>query len=57
MIGLIAIDGRCRGVWLGSARERIVAAATVFATGGAAALWSRTTNPAGATGGGLLLPI
>jgi L-aspartate oxidase len=27
----------------------------VLATGGAAALWSRTTNPAGATGGGLLL--
>ena len=33
----------------------IAAAATVLATGGAAALWSRTTNPAGATGGGLLL--
>ena len=27
----------------------------VLATGGAAALWSRTTNPAGAVGGGLLL--
>jgi L-aspartate oxidase len=35
--------------------ERIIAGATVLATGGAAALWSRTTNPAGATGGGLLL--
>ena len=33
----------------------IVAGATVLATGGAAALWSRTTNPAGAIGGGLLL--
>jgi L-aspartate oxidase len=29
--------------------------ALVLATGGAAALWSRTTNPAGAVGGGLLL--
>ena len=34
---------------------RIDAPATVLATGGAAALWSRTTNPVGATGGGLLL--
>jgi L-aspartate oxidase len=33
----------------------IVAGATVLATGGAAALWSRTTNPAGAIGTGLLL--
>jgi L-aspartate oxidase len=29
--------------------------ALVLATGGAAALWSRTTNPTGAQGGGLLL--
>ena len=33
----------------------IASGAIVLATGGAAALWSRTTNPAGATGGGLLL--
>jgi len=33
----------------------IAGAAIVLATGGAAALWSRTTNPIGATGGGLLL--
>ncbi len=31
------------------------ARAVVLATGGAAALWSRTTNPAGAVGSGLLL--
>jgi L-aspartate oxidase len=31
------------------------APAVVLATGGAAALWSRTTNPSGATGSGLLL--
>jgi L-aspartate oxidase len=33
----------------------IAARAVVLATGGAAALWSRTTNPPGAIGGGLLL--
>jgi L-aspartate oxidase len=33
----------------------IAAAAIVIATGGAAAMWARTTNPAGATGSGLLL--
>ncbi len=35
--------------------SRIHARAIVVATGGAAALWSRTTNPPGAVGGGLLL--
>jgi L-aspartate oxidase len=35
--------------------QQIRAAAVVLATGGAAALWARTTNPAGATGSGLLL--
>jgi L-aspartate oxidase len=33
----------------------IDAAAVVVATGGAAAMWARTTNPAGAIGGGLVL--
>ncbi len=33
----------------------IAARAIVVATGGAAAMWQRTTNPAGATGSGLLL--
>ena len=33
----------------------IAADAIVIATGGAAAMWQRTTNPAGATGSGLLL--
>ena len=55
VVGLIAGDGRCRGVWVGQEREPILAPATVLATGGAAALWARTTNPLGATGGGLLL--
>ncbi|MEO6857246.1 MAG: FAD-dependent oxidoreductase [Solirubrobacteraceae bacterium] len=35
--------------------EQLRSRAIVLATGGAAAMWSRTTNPAGATGGGLLL--
>jgi L-aspartate oxidase len=45
---------RCFGVRLEDGTE-LASAATVLATGGAAALWLRTTNPAGATGGGLLL--
>jgi len=51
---LLVADGRCRGVVLDDGR-RIEAGATVLATGGAAALWARTTNPPGAVGGGLLL--
>lgn len=51
---LLVGDGRCRGVVLddGSTLET---GATVLATGGAAAVWARTTNPPGAVGGGLLL--
>jgi L-aspartate oxidase len=45
---------RCVGVRLEDQTE-LLSAATILATGGAAALWSRTTNPLGATGGGLLL--
>jgi L-aspartate oxidase len=44
-------DGeRCHGVL--TEAGRIAAAATVLATGGAAALWRRTTNPWGAIGAG-----
>ena len=47
-------DGeRCHGV-IGNTGP-IAAAATVLATGGAAALWSRTTNPRGAIGAGPVL--
>ncbi len=53
-IAVLTAQGRCVGVRLASGRE-LRARATVLATGGAAALWARTTNPAGATGGGLLL--
>jgi len=54
VLSLLTADGRCTGVMLDDGRL-LHAPATVLATGGAAALWSRTTNPAGATGGGLLL--
>jgi L-aspartate oxidase len=47
-------DGaRCHGVL--SDGGPIASAATVIATGGAAALWSRTTNPRGAIGAGPVL--
>ncbi len=51
---LIGEDARCIGVRLEDGAT-LAAPATVLATGGAAALWARTTNPAGATGSGLLL--
>ena len=59
VVGVIVIDGRAAGVFLedeGTGQGAVVAsAAVILATGGAAALWARTTNPSGATGGGLLL--
>ena len=51
---LWCVDGRCRGVACNDGRV-IAARATVMATGGAAALWARTTNPPGSQGVGLLL--
>src|SRR6202042_198134 len=47
-------DGRARAVALDD-DSLISSNAMVLATGGAAALWARTTNPAGAIGSGLLL--
>jgi L-aspartate oxidase len=44
----------CAGVRLADG-EQLASAAVILATGGAAALWARTTNPLGATGGGLLI--
>jgi L-aspartate oxidase len=51
---LITADGRTVGVRLEDGRA-IRARGTILATGGAAALWSRTTNPPGSFGSGLLL--
>jgi L-aspartate oxidase len=47
-------DGRCVGVVLEDGRA-ISARATILSTGGAAALWARTTNPPGSLGIGVLL--
>ncbi len=54
VVSLLEHEGRCVGVVLDDG-EVLQAPATTLATGGAAAMWSRTTNPTGATGGGLLL--
>jgi L-aspartate oxidase len=45
-------EGRCAGVVLEDGRA-VAARATILATGGAAALWSRTTNPPGSLGIGM----
>ena len=51
--GLWLSDGRCVG--LVSDRRTLPARAVLLATGGAGALWQRTTNPAGAVGDGIAL--
>lgn len=56
---LVVGEAGCVGVELSDLesgrRWRVSAAAVVLATGGAAALWRLTTNPAGATGDGVAL--
>lgn len=55
---LLLADGRCAGALIGGEGDtprRVLARATILATGGAAAIWQRTTNPLGATGSGLTL--
>src|SRR2546423_907754 len=49
-------DGRCAGLICHDGTA-VAARAVVLASGGAAALWSRTTNPPGAFGSGLLLAL
>jgi L-aspartate oxidase len=51
---LLTHDHAVHGLQLDDGRT-IAARATILATGGAAALWSRTTNPPGSFGSGLLL--
>lgn len=51
LLGLATASGRCVGAL--TSRRRIAARATLLATGGAAALWERTTNPPGSVGEGM----
>ncbi len=51
MLSLWRDDDRCVGVV--TDRRTVAARATLLSTGGAAALWERTTNPAGAVGEGM----
>ncbi len=51
---LLRVEDRCRGLVCEDGRA-IAAGAVVISTGGAAALWARTTNPPGSQGIGLLL--
>lgn len=60
--GITILEGRCIGIRVEPARESslerggtVLAAGTILATGGAAALWERTTNPPGAIGAGMTL--
>jgi L-aspartate oxidase len=53
-VAVLSAEGRCAGLRLHDGRL-VSARGVVLATGGAAALWSRTTNPPGATGAGMLL--
>ncbi len=51
MLSIWRDDERCVGVV--TDRRAVAARATLLSTGGAAALWERTTNPAGAVGEGI----
>jgi L-aspartate oxidase len=51
---LLQTDGRVSGVVCDDG-QAVAARAVILASGGAAALWSRTTNPPGSYGSGLLL--
>ena len=51
MLSVWRDDERCVGIV--TDRRAVAARATLLSTGGAAALWERTTNPAGAVGEGM----
>jgi L-aspartate oxidase len=59
-MSLAVSEGRCVGVHAQDAAGRTLAVrtrGTILATGGAAALWARTTNPRGAIGAGMTLAL
>ncbi|HEY3188895.1 MAG TPA: FAD-binding protein, partial [Solirubrobacteraceae bacterium] len=59
-VSLAVGDGRCVGVHARDAEDRplaVRARGTILATGGAAALWARTTNPPGVVGAGMTLAL
>ena len=53
--GLVVVDDACRGVF--TADGVYAAVTTLVATGGAGALWGRTTNAQGATADGIVLAM
>jgi len=53
--GLVVVDGVCGGVFTGDGI--FSAGTTLVATGGAGALWGRTTNALGATADGIVLAM
>jgi L-aspartate oxidase len=53
-VGMWTVEGRCAGLVCDDGRA-VASRAVVLATGGAAALWARTTNPPGAIGAGMVL--
>ena len=57
MLELIADGGDCAGAWLLGHDELrpLRAGMTLIATGGAGALYARTTNPPGALGDGIAI--
>ena len=59
-VSLACHDGRCVGAHARDADGKqlaVRARGTILATGGAAALWARTTNPAGVVGAGMTLAL
>ncbi len=55
---LLVHDGRCAGAWFTSGRDpsrRVLATATLLATGGAGQVYRETTNPPVATGDGVAI--
>jgi L-aspartate oxidase len=59
-VSLACDDGRCVGAHARTADGHelaVRARATILATGGAAALWARTTNPRGVVGAGMTLAL